>query len=316
MATAKNIEGRKALAARSRILWEITALLVVVMVISGLAIFLSVRASQDRLIEKSVDKLLDESAEDVSSFFFYTMQQRMAEFMVYVRQEGTARIAAALLQEQLSESQRKISDYLGELANTNPMGVNLHMIIVISSSDFRVPEPLIFACNREDLIYHWKIPPDIAESLLAGKPYVYREEGIPELGLQGEYLAITRKIEDPQLGYVAGYLGFKPFADEVSAVKGYYDQERRHLLLTLGTVVGLSVLAVIFVSFFVLSWLIRKRITMPLERLAKWAERVMEGDLDVEIQVQEGGDFSILERAFREMLESIRRTFAAAMKGE
>lgn len=318
MANAKNIpsQNQKIAVARSRILWEITAMLVVVMVASGLAVFFTVRSSQERLIKNSMNELLTENADNIASFFFFTMSQKMTEFMELVQNEGVANIASAILEKRLSQSQKSISAYLDELARTNPMGVNLHMILVISTPDFSLPKPIIFASNDESLIYGWEVPEDVVESLIAGEPYVYRKEGIPELGLQGEQLIITRKTEDPENGYISGYVGIKPYAEEVSAVSAFYDHERRRLLSTLVSVVGLSILAVIFVSFFVLSQLIRKRITKPVERLAESAARVMEGDLDVEIQVEGGGDFAILEHAFKEMLESIKKTFMVAMREE
>lgn len=315
MAPRKENVGRK-VAARSRILREITIMLVLVMLASGLAVFFIVRASQERLIEKSVDRFLAQNAEDVFSFFLYTTQRMLPEYMELVQREGVAKIAVAVLGQQLSESQRYICDDLSRLAEARPMGVELHMIVVLSSMDFPVPDPIIFACNDEGLIYHWEIPEDVLESLEGGGSYVFRENGVPELGLEGEYLFVTARIEDPEAGYVAGYVGLKPLAGEMAAINRFYDRERRNTLLTLGMVVGISVLAVIFVSFFILNLLIRRRITRPIEQLTEAAEKVMEGELDTEIVVHEGGDFSVLERAFREMLGSIRRMFEAATKGE
>lgn len=112
---------------------------------------------------------------------------------------------------------------------------------------------------------------------------------------------------------MAGYLGIKPMAEEVAAINRFYDQERRNTMLNLGLVVGIFVLAVIFVSHLILNILIRRRITPPIEQLASSSKRIMEGDLDVNIQVHEGGDFAVLERALKEMLESVRRVFAAAL---
>lgn len=311
----QNVETRgKGATARSRILREMTILLVAVMIASGLAIFLVVRRSQERLIENSVKKMLARNADDAASFFFYTMERKLPEYMDFVAQESTEKIAASILGKKLSDSQRLISEDLQELIRSKPMGVNLHMIVVLSSPDFPISDPIIFASSDEDLVYSWEIPDDVAQSLERGEPYVYREEGIPELGLGGEHLVITARIEDKDAGYVAGYLGIKPMAEEVAAINRFYDQERRNTVLTLGLVVGISVLAVIFVSYFILNILIRRRITLPVEQLASSAERIMEGDLDVDIQVHEGGDFEVLERALKEMLESIRRMFAAALK--
>ncbi|MBN2025707.1 MAG: HAMP domain-containing protein, partial [Actinobacteria bacterium] len=65
--------------------------------------------------------------------------------------------------------------------------------------------------------------------------------------------------------------------------------------------------AVVIITFFVLNYLIRRRITEPIDQLAAEAEEVMEGNLDVEVEVHEGGEFQNLERAFKEMVQSIRK---------
>jgi len=56
---------------RSKILYQITALLIVVLVASGLVTFFLVRASQNRLIEKSIDKLIETEVEGVYSAYNY-----------------------------------------------------------------------------------------------------------------------------------------------------------------------------------------------------------------------------------------------------
>ena len=71
----------------------------------------------------------------------------------------------------------------------------------------------------------------------------------------------------------------------------------------------------IIITFFVLSYLIRRRITEPIEELAAAAGEVMEGNLDVEIKVHEGGNFEVLERAFKAMVEDWR-TYIAKSVGE
>jgi nitrogen fixation/metabolism regulation signal transduction histidine kinase len=72
----------------------------------------------------------------------------------------------------------------------------------------------------------------------------------------------------------------------------------------MGLVIFGSIIVVILITFFVLSYMIRKRITDPVDQLAAAAEQVNEGNLDVEITVHEGGEFEGLERAFKQMVES------------
>ena len=53
-----------------------------------------------------------------------------------------------------------------------------------------------------------------------------------------------------------------------------------------------------------------------LEELSEAAGRVMQGDLDVEIAVREGEDLAGLQRAFREMVESLRRLISRSVEGD
>lgn len=160
----------KGTTARSRIPREITILLVAVMIVSGLAIFLVIRCSQERLIENSAGKMLARNADDVVSFFFYTMEQKLPEYMEFAVQESREKIAAYILGKQLSESQRFMGEDLKELARSKPKGVDLHMIVVLSSADFPVSDPIIFASSDEGLVYGWEIPDDVAQSLEKGEP--------------------------------------------------------------------------------------------------------------------------------------------------
>jgi hypothetical protein len=49
--------------------------------------------------------------------------------------------------------------------------------------------------------------------------------------------------------------------------------------------VVISIIMIIIISFFVLSFLIHKRITEPIDELSAAAEQVMEGNLEVEVSV-------------------------------
>jgi nitrogen fixation/metabolism regulation signal transduction histidine kinase len=75
----------------------------------------------------------------------------------------------------------------------------------------------------------------------------------------------------------------------------------------------ISVFVVAIISFFILSLMLRKRITEPIDELAATAEEVMQGNLDVEVAVHEGGEFEGLEGAFKEMVEDFRRFIARSM---
>ena len=62
---------------------------------------------------------------------------------------------------------------------------------------------------------------------------------------------------------------------------------------------------VFLITFFILKRMIYKQITQPIDELTAVAGEVMDGNLDLEIDIREGEEFETLKRAFLEMLESI-----------
>jgi HAMP domain-containing protein len=296
---------------RSRILYEITILLVVVLIASGLATFFLVRGSQERLIGKSKDKLVDVEASTISSGFDYIAElytQRIIEVSV---SEGPAEIAKALLNKQSFNTQVFVNGLLQEMVDSGMLGINSLMLIMTRAPGL-VTEPILYSSSDASLIYNWEVPDYLTQAIDDGVPYLYMEDGIPELGLEGEQLITIRSMEDPTYNYTAGFVGIKPMHDEVAAINNFYSSERDSISLTLALVVVVSIIVVMLIIFFVLSYLIRKRITEPVEELAAAAEEVMTGNLDVKITVHEGGDFEGLERAFKEMVESFRKYLAKA----
>ena len=139
-------------------------------------------------------------------------------------------------------------------------------------------------------------------------PYILQEDGIPSLGFENEYLIIVSTIENPLTpGMRFGYLGFKPMHDEIEEINVFYNTERRNLTLLLIIILAGSIIVISLITFLVLNYLIRKRITKPIDELSAGAEEVMQGNLDVEIKVRKGEEFEGLKKAFNEMVEGIRK---------
>ncbi len=294
---------------RSRILYEITILLVVVLIASGLATFFLVRGSQERLIEKSKDKLVEVEAENISSGFNYVGELFSQKILDVSLAEGPVEIAKALLNKQPFKTQLYVNDLLQEMVDAGMLGIDSLMLIMTKATGV-VAEPILYSSSDESLIYNWQVPDYLTQAIEDGVPYLYMKNGIPELGLEGEQLIVIKSLKDPT--YTAGFVGIKPMHDEVAAINDFYSSEKKSISLTLALVVFISLIVVILISFFVLSYLIRKRITEPMEELAAAAEEVMTGNLDVDIKVHEGGDFEGLERAFKEMVVSFRKYIAKA----
>jgi HAMP domain-containing protein len=302
-------KGNRTKRARSRILYEITVLLVIVLIASGLATFFLVRASQERLIKKSKDKLIDVEASNISSGFDYIGELHSQKIVEVSVAEGPMEIAKALLNKQPFKTQEFVNGLLDDMVESGMLGIK-DLMLIMTRAPGLITEPILYSCSDQSLIYKWEVPEYLVQAINEGVPYIYMENGIPELGLEEEQLITIKKLEDPTYDYTAGFVGFKPMHDEVEAINSFYASERSSISLTLALVVVISLLVIILIIFSFLSYLIRKRITMPIEELTKAAGEVMEGNLDVDIEVHEGGDLEILERAFKEMVESFRKYIA------
>lgn len=82
------------------------------------------------------------------------------------------------------------------------------------------------------------------------------------------------------------------------------------IILTAACIIVLA-----FITFFILSYLIRKRIAKPIDELGEAAGKVMEGDLDIEVPLRKGEDFGNLKKAFNGMISSIRDVIDGATGG-
>lgn len=290
---------------RSRILYEITALIVVVLLASGLATFFLVRASQNRLINKSKDKLIQTEAENISSSFDYIINLLTPVIMEKALSIGIQDYAKAFAQGRVTETQDFVNQKIGAIVESGTLGISYTLLIIAKWDVFTTS--FLFASSEPDLVYNWDVPEYLSKAINEGTSYILMEDGIPELGLKGEQLIIIRKIEDPVMDYVVGFVGVKPMGEEIAAIDEFYNTEKKDISIILGLVIIGSILVVILLIFFVLNYLIKKQITEPMDELATAAEQVMEGNLDVEIEIREGEEFEGLKLAFKEMVESIRK---------
>lgn len=308
--------GSKSRKRRSRILYEITALIVVVLVISGLVTFFLVRDSQNKLIDKSIDKVIETESKNIASALDYMIRMEMETGMtdLGLQRLDSMELIADMAQKKLTDFQRKIDSAFGRMVDTGFF--NLEYIFVVVPPSSLVRDPIVMASSDESMVYDWEIPEYLLQAIEAGEPYILMKEGIPELDLEEQQLIILQPGESPVMkGFYFTFVNVIPMQERIDAINAFFDEERDSISLTLGLSVFISIIAVIIITFFVLNYLIRMRITAPIEQLAAEAEEVMQGDLDVDIVVHEGGEFQGLERAFKEMVESFR-TYIAKSTGE
>jgi nitrogen fixation/metabolism regulation signal transduction histidine kinase len=313
----KDGESGKLKGKRSRILYEVTGLVVILLIISGLLTFFFVNATFNRLVDKSIDKVVEEQADTIDSGLRYVAEKEAEAILGDLSQLSmeelleTTRIAVET--GEPSEFAKSAAERMKKLVADDVLGLELVLDITLANPPI-VPEDIIIVSTDEKLMM--QKPPEevlaaIAEVEAEGKTYVYLEGGMPELGLEGEYLLSLYDMSELNPLF-SGQWGahFVPMHDVVMNIRDFYSSEKTRAITIIAIIIGGSVLLVILITFFVLSSLIRRQITEPIDVLSKAAGEVMEGNLDVEIEVHEGGDFEGLERAFKEMVESIRKYIA------
>lgn len=288
---------------RSRILYQITVMIIVVLVAAGLASFFFFCGSQNRLVEKSVDKLIESEAGDFSStygvvtdFVATEYEQRFADPEVV---EG---FVTAVMNEELTQEQEELSQLYQQMIDEGLIGTTLMISLLPPGEIFT--DTIVIASSDESLIYEWQVPAYVLKALEEEEPYIYMEDGIPELGFEGEQLILLKKYEGAQ--DLLWFMAVRPMAEDVREINEFFDEEKSKTNLVLVLVIAGSVILIIIITFFVLSYLIRKQITEPIDELSAAAEQVMEGDLDVDVNVREGEEFEGLKRVFKEMIDSIK----------
>ncbi len=308
---------------RSRVLYEITALVVILMIASGLVIFFFINGTLNRMMDKSIDKLVEEEAETIHTGLKYLAESLTEEIMSDIKQysvEDTVQMLLTSIEEKKpSPVMEMANERLRKQVEEGVLGVRLNIAMALPMPPV-IPEATILLSTDESLNYS-PVPPEvlaaIEEASSGGEESAYFEGGIPALGLEEETLVSLysmSKIDPMYRGFWGAH--FVSMHEAVADINDFYDSERKRASLIVGLIVGCSVILVILITFFVLSMLIRRQITAPIDELSAAAEQVMEGDLDVEIEIRQGEEFEGLKRAFKEMVESFRKYIAKSVGEE
>jgi nitrogen fixation/metabolism regulation signal transduction histidine kinase len=283
------------------ILWEITILLTIVFIAYGLLTYFVFRASENRLINKSIDKLKQTEAENISSSYDYLMKMYIPEFTSGSAAQDLKDVVQSLATRQPARVQLYINEELQKMVDSGLLGLSDNIFIF---EDFPgMDEPFVFASSDGSLVWKWEVPDYINQVINGGGDYIWMDDGIPELGLQGEYLIVIETLQLPTYGLNAGLVGIKPMHEEIAAINDFYSQDKRTTNLILLLLVIGSIVVIALITFLFLSYLIRTRITEPIEELSVAAGKVMEGDFDVHITIRAGEEFEQLKRAFQSMVE-------------
>lgn len=299
---------------RTHILYLITILVIAVFGLYALVSWLTYRGSQNRLVEKSRQKLIQTQVDNITSTTEYLSSLFIPMFNEKLGQLKPQEIASAFANKEISEAQRQLNAELKKVAELEIQGQVALLVILMPTPLNR--EPLVILSSDENLVYEWEVPDYLVQAIEDGEPYIWMEDGVPELSLQGKYLLVLNRYEDPETMSTTVSVSVKSMSGELADIESFFDQEQNRLNLVMVVVVLGSVAVVFVITFFILSLLIRRRITLPIEELAAAAKEVMEGNLDVDIKVHEGGEFEVLERAFKEMVESFRKYIAKSVGEE
>jgi methyl-accepting chemotaxis protein len=298
----------------SRILYEITVLVVVVMVVTGLAVFFVIRHSQGRIIENSIEFMLETEAENFFSSLNYTIQLNIDTYMEQFEDTVIQELINSLSAKEISSLQESVISDMQDLVAIGYHGMEKVMLVVPPAS--LNPNTVVWASNERELIYEWELPQSFMDAIEDDIPYVLFEEGIPELGINSKYLVTFNELENPLIPTMPFYyIAIKPMTAEIASICTFCNQERNRANLLLASILAGSIALVILITFFFLNHLIKKQIIQPVEELSAAAEKVMQGDLDVQVGIHEGEELEILKRAFNEMVESLRK-FIARSVGE
>jgi nitrogen fixation/metabolism regulation signal transduction histidine kinase len=289
---------------RSRLLYQITALLVVVLVIIGVAVFFVINGTLNRLIEEDKKDRIDSEAQIIYADAEYIVDLQIKELLLQFPNYDVDDIIVAISEKRISDFQRYINDELQKAKDKGLLGADA-VLLAQPTPQTTLPYPYVLGTNDDAYIYE-EVPDYIVTGLLDGVPYIYKEDGIPELGLEGAYLITLNPLNTPFSSTTLGFVGLIPFQEKIDQINDFYSSERNRATLILALVIGGGIILIFLITFFILRRMIRTQITEPIDELTGVAGEVMEGNLDVDIEVREGEDFETLKRAFKEMIGSIR----------
>ncbi len=289
---------------KSRVLYQMTAFLVILFILSGLAIFFSFSSVRNRQFNENVDNLIKDYAGGVSvtydnmmPLFFELGNKTLPPF-------DPEEPMRALIERRVNEFVQFYNDWMKKMIAEGVMEADRMMVLVMPSSF--IPKAEVFMSSDESLLFNWEVPDYLLQAIADGELYVYLPDGMPELDMNDETLLVIKKIAE-NTAFDSAFIGVASIHDRVATINDFYNKQKRDSALLLALIMLISAIVLSLLSFFALGYLIRKRITQPVDELAAVAEEVMQGNLDVEIAIRKGEEFEGLKYAFKELLDTFRK---------
>lgn len=292
---------------RSGILWRMTVIVAAIFVLSSIVSLVFYIRSTNKMVERSKAKLVKTQAQDMASTFRFVTDQ-ISNIMIAkyeAAQIQPADLAESILSKEPLQFMIEASDILKGFEKNKMLDTDIFLAAIQPIPPY-LDKSIILLSNRDDLLF--KDPPESVQEILGNKShYGIIKNGIPEWGLEGEQLVAFHTVaRELAKGAEIYAMGIRSIDDDLAEIDSFYQDEMRNVDIAMVIVLLISLIAVLAVTYFVFRYLISSRITAPIEELSSVAERVMDGDLDVEVPVKKGEEFENLKKAFNEMLRSIR----------
>ncbi|MBN1289204.1 MAG: HAMP domain-containing protein [Actinobacteria bacterium] len=318
MSDAKHSKGFQK-EARRRISLQVTAVVLVMMLLFSLAIFISFRNSLNNMTENGKEKIIDTVATVVSSSNLFNSNLlrdiQSQETLPLTSSEFFEEVVEAIPQETLTETQQFANDILKKSVDSGSLGIEAS-VYALPPAPGTKDKPVIVMSSDDEYQYS-EIPDEItAIAVESDDNYRLLKDGIPGMGMEGPYLVNTFKLNGEGQGDFLYYINLKPMGELLDAVDTFFRNETRHVYTVLVIVLGLSILLLILISFFVMGSLLNRRLARPIEELSTAAEQVMEGDLDVQVEIKPREEFSQLKLAFNRMVSKLSEIVTMSTEGE
>lgn len=309
---------------RSSIFFKVAVMVVVIFIIGASLMMVMFNSSQSRLAEKTKQRFVRSTAETLAANYFYLGNVVQRYFYDIFPQLSDPKQSGELITNYRTKKIDPIIEKINETIRLFPdegiTGINMNFQAMAPTPGiFEVPTIIM---SSEDELMFQELPDELIElhelteeessayreRIDEGTTYMLVDDGPPYLGLTGKHL-IVNNDHHIEAGMRVTYWVFtiKPMDEELAEIDSFFSSERNKLLITMGIVVSISSLLAVILIMFVLQYLLRTRITRPVDELEEVAGRVMDGELDIEIPIQAGEELEGLKRAFAAMLESLRK---------
>ncbi|MBN1288877.1 MAG: HAMP domain-containing protein, partial [Actinobacteria bacterium] len=317
MRSGKKSEGFRR-QARLKLSFQIAAIAVIIFFFASMAGFILFRSSLNNLTQNSKDRFLESISTLVSSSQSYnslvlTDIQVNKGVLPMTSPEFFKEVETAIQGETVTPTQETGNDVLKSSAENGILGISLSFYALPPQTAGNT-NPLIIITSDEDYMYR-ELPPEIAALMdKGGGRYKLFEGGIPGMGLDEEYLVSAYEVPCDNPDQSLWYFTFKPMGELIAGIDGFLSDETGSVYLVMILVMSLSTLGLLAISILIMGYLLNRRIAKPIGELSRAAEQVMEGDLDIRVEIRPREEFIELKTAFNKITSSLSRIITLAME--